>query len=50
MEYIYFKVIYAVAQGAQSNVGVPSLQTPKVRLDGALSNKWSCGCLCIAGE
>ena len=27
-------------------VGAPSLQTPKVRLDGALSTWWSCGFPC----
>jgi len=27
-------------------VGAPSLETPKVRLDGALSTWWSCRCPC----
>ena len=35
----------ALAQVAQSGGGAPSLQTPKVRLEGS-EHWWSCGCPC----
>jgi len=36
----------ALVQVAQRGSGAPSTEIPKVRLDGALSTWWSCGCLC----